>query len=50
MSIDAVLPDATQVDAATTRPRDAGYAVVAAGDAWVARDPWDIAVRLTAGR
>lgn len=47
---DLVLPDATQVDAARARLRDAGYTVVAAGDAWVARDPWDIAVRLTAGR
>jgi len=47
---DLVLPDTTQVDAAAARLRAAGYSVATAGDTPVARDPWDIAVRLTAGR
>jgi catechol 2,3-dioxygenase len=45
---DLVLPDAMQRDAAAARLGAAGYAVVTTGDGRVARDPWDIAVRLIA--
>jgi catechol 2,3-dioxygenase len=47
---DLVLPDATQMDAVAARLGAGGYGVVTTGDTRVARDPWDIAVRLVAGR
>jgi catechol 2,3-dioxygenase len=47
---DLVLPDTTEMDAAAARLHAAGHGVVTTGDGRVARDPWDIAVRLTAGR
>lgn len=46
---DLVLPGPTHVAAAAARLRDAGHDVSAEGAAFVARDPWKIAVRLTTG-
>jgi catechol 2,3-dioxygenase len=47
---DLVLPDLMHVAAAAARLRETGHEVTSEGDAFVARDPWDIAVRLTTGR
>lgn len=47
---DLGLPDSMETAAAAARLRAAGYQVTSDGDAFIARDPWDIAVRLTTGQ